>query len=196
MDLDDMVQETLLQVVADAKDLPELSLEQLRQRVYLHVRYLVYGGRRKGLKREVPARMDLDATNFEYDAEATRKLMEEITLRLSSDDRVVLRLMAEGRSTRQLAAELGISRAAAAERYSRAIQRIRKTAEESGILERWHLGAIPKQKQFSIIVDSSVDSDLLARFLSELAALYSELTGGDELIIKEGKVRAGAGVVV
>jgi hypothetical protein len=40
----------------------------------------------------------------------------------------------------------------------------------------------------NIVVDSEVDQDLLAEFLAELSGIYSELSGGDELIIVEGKL--------
>ncbi len=40
----------------------------------------------------------------------------------------------------------------------------------------------------SVIVDVSVDRDLLAEFLAELASVYRELSNGDELVIRQGKI--------
>ena len=47
-------------------------------------------------------------------------------------------------------------------------------------------------KRFSIVVDSSVDADQMAKFLAELAEVYGELSSGDELVIKEGRIPAGS----
>lgn len=41
---------------------------------------------------------------------------------------------------------------------------------------------------FSIIIDSSVDVKKLAKFLGELAELYGELSNGDELVIRDGRI--------
>ena len=49
-------------------------------------------------------------------------------------------------------------------------------------------------RTLSIIVDDSVDPTELAGFLAELSAIYSELSDGDELVIREGKVPVGVEV--
>lgn len=48
----------------------------------------------------------------------------------------------------------------------------------------------PDPPLLTILVDSDVDKELFAEFLAELASLYSELSGGDELIIRDGKTPA------
>jgi hypothetical protein len=42
-----------------------------------------------------------------------------------------------------------------------------------------------------IIVDSGVDPAKLAECLAEISSVYSELSGGDELVIKEAVVQPG-----
>lgn len=49
-------------------------------------------------------------------------------------------------------------------------------------------------RPFAIIVDADVDQTLMADFLAELARLYAELSDGDELVIRDGKVPVEAGV--
>ena len=49
----------------------------------------------------------------------------------------------------------------------------------------WEEAKSPPQS-LSVIVDSDVDKNLLAEFFAELASLYSDLSDGDELIIREG----------
>lgn len=43
----------------------------------------------------------------------------------------------------------------------------------------------------NVVVDSDVDQELLAEFLAELSAIYSDLSDGDELVIVEGKLPVG-----
>jgi hypothetical protein len=38
------------------------------------------------------------------------------------------------------------------------------------------------------LVDASADTNVLAEFLIELNRFYAELTGGDELVIREGRI--------
>jgi hypothetical protein len=51
-------------------------------------------------------------------------------------------------------------------------------------------------RALGLIVDSSVDQELLLGFLFELAGLYAELSGGDQLVIRGGLVPAEVEVAV
>jgi cellobiose-specific phosphotransferase system component IIA len=44
------------------------------------------------------------------------------------------------------------------------------------------------QRTLTLLVDLSIDSTLAADLLAEVSACYSELSGGDELVIRDGKV--------
>ncbi|MCP4581490.1 MAG: HPF/RaiA family ribosome-associated protein [candidate division Zixibacteria bacterium] len=49
---------------------------------------------------------------------------------------------------------------------------------------KWFLKTRPLTKSLEIIIDADVDQNLLAGFLFELANFYSDISGGDELIIR------------
>jgi hypothetical protein len=48
----------------------------------------------------------------------------------------------------------------------------------------------------NVLVDSDVDPQTLAAFFAELSAIYSDLSDGDELVIREGKIPVAKGVLV
>lgn len=55
---------------------------------------------------------------------------------------------------------------------------------------------VPATREFSIIFDASVDEERMAGFLGELAEFYFELSGGDELVIRQGKIPVSSGVLI
>lgn len=57
------------------------------------------------------------------------------------------------------------------------------------------LPKLPSSLSISIICDSDVSPEILAEFLAELSSVYSEISGGDELIIQDGKLPVGQEVL-
>jgi RNA polymerase sigma factor (sigma-70 family) len=142
------------------------------------------------------------ATDFRQieDRESVTELMRAMA-RLPSMQRDVFRMLyIEQRSIEEVARTLGKTTSAIHGLKRRALTLLRKiihnkklrrsTVDFTSNFLRHNVA-----HAFSIIVDADINIDLLADFLTELSSLYSDLSGGDELVIREGKIPVEASVL-
>ncbi len=132
------------------------------------------------------------------------------TLRaLSPSDRLVVSLrVLEQLSTCEVAKIIGMHESTVRSRLKNALLRLRELQQEPESHSSIAQPSVSQHKKeerpsphstsqsLSLVVDEDINADLFAEFMTELSKFYAELSGGDELVIREGKIPVRSKVLV
>jgi len=131
------------------------------------------------------------------EAQKYRSLFKEKSRNLTRAELVILLLYYfQEWSVKDIAKSLDLS----SNRTAQMLDAARKRIGFEEIVPQSKAAASPKPaaatQALGVVVDADVDPDLLVGFLVELASFYFEISGGDDLVIREGKIPIEVGVFV
>lgn len=199
LDAEDIASDAIVRLLQHPNRLEQITPDNLNQYLHVLIRNLVVD-RYRSIARRKTEQIDLtevaassaSETNLVDSSEMVDALTEAMRL-LSPRERAIMELMVRGKRVSEIAKHLGISRSTVQAQISIAKQKLRDTIGSGAKLRT--VPTESKEKEFAVLVDADVDQQLMAEFLTELAKLYAELSGGDEMVIREGKIPVELGVL-
>ncbi len=189
LDADELVMDAFIVLLQRRDELLELDETALKRYAIAVMRRAMMSAYRKQRRHEQRATGgSTDQAIEEISVSDTRDVVTALG-ELPEGERTLVQLVMRGHSMVEIAKMMELSSGTVYLRYARAIDKLRKRFESVPAPTEVDSDSYPiAEKAMSILVDEDLDANLFAEFLAELARFYTELSGGDELVIREGMV--------